>query len=65
MRKLMWESAEEVGAKFGGKRTAALANDLVAATTRVEEVRHADIKADDLRHIITEAVGRQGCRITK
>ena len=61
----MCESVEEVGTKFGVKRAAVLADDLVAATTRVEEVRHADIEADDLRHIITEASGGQGSRVTK
>ena len=65
MRELMCESAEEVGAKFGGKCAAALANDLVAAITRVEAVRHADIEADDLHHIVTEAAGGQGSRVTK
>ena len=61
----MCKAVEEVGAKFGVERVAALANDLVAATMRVEEVRHADIETDNLRHIITEAAGRQGSRVTK
>ena len=51
MRELMCESVEEVGTKFGVEHAAALANHLVTATKRVE-VRHADIEANDLHHII-------------
>ena len=65
MRKLRCESVEEVGTKFGVERTAALPNDLVAASTRVEEVRYADIKADGLRRIITETSGGQGTCVFK
>ena len=51
----MCESLEEVGTKYSVERTAAMAADLVAATTRVQDVRHADIEVDDLQCIITEA----------
>ena len=36
---------------------AKLAEYLVAATTCVEDVRHADIEKDDLRHMIVEQAG--------
>ena len=61
----MCESVEEVGTEFGVERAAALVNDLVAATTRVEEVMHADIEADDLHRIITEVSVGLGTRVTK
>ena len=38
---------------------------MVAATTRVEDVRHADIEKDDLRRTIVEQSGGQGSRVTK
>ena len=57
MCKLMCESLEEDSTKFSIECAAALANNLVAATMRVEEVRHADIEADNLHHIITVAKG--------
>ena len=53
----MCESLEEVGTKYGVERAAAMAADLFAATTRVQDVRHADIEVDDLRRVITEAAG--------
>ena len=65
MCELMCKSVLKVGTNFGVKRAPVLANDLVAATMRVEEVRHTDIEADDLRHIITEVSGTQGSRVTK
>ena len=48
---------EEVGTKYGVERAAAMAADLVVATTRVQDVRHADIEVDDLRCIIGKAAG--------
>ena len=53
----MYESLEEVGTKYGVERATAMGVDLVAATKRVQDVQHANIEADDLRHIITEAGG--------
>ena len=61
----MCESIEEVGTKLGVERAAKLANHLVAATTRVEEVRYAEIETEDLRHIIMEVAGGQGSCVTK
>ena len=53
----MCESLEEVGTKYGIERAATMAADLVAATTRVQDVQHADIEADDLCRIITNTAG--------
>ena len=65
MRELLCESVVEAGTKFGAEYAAASSNNLVAATMRVEKVRHADIEADNLCHIITEASGGQGSCVTK
>ena len=53
----MCEPLEEVGTKYGVERTTAMAADLVAATTRVQDIRHANIEADDLHRVITKAAG--------
>ena len=39
---------------------ATLVNNLVASTSRVEEVRHVDIETDNLCCIVMEALGHQG-----
>ena len=54
----MCESLEEVGTKYGVDRAATVAADFVAATTRVQDIRHADIEVDDLCRVITKAAGR-------
>ena len=53
----MCDEVESIATKQGVERAAELAVYLVAATTRVEDVRHADFIKDYLRRTIVEQTG--------
>ena len=53
----MCDAVESIGTKQGVERAAELVAYLMAATTRVEDVRHAHIEKDDLCRTIVEQAG--------
>ena len=61
----MCDVVESIGNKHGVDRAVALAMDLVAATTQTEDIRHADIKQDNMQHTITESTKGQGAKVKK
>ena len=61
----MSEQVEDMGMQYGLAHAAELAAHLSAVASRVEKVRHADIKKDDFRRVITEYVGGQSTRKAK
>ena len=61
----MCDTVEGIGTKYRVARAVELAAYLVATTTRMEGIRHADIEKDDLHRTIVEQAGGQGSRVTK
>ena len=61
----MCDAVEAIGNKHGMDRAVALAADLVASTTRTEDIHYADIERDDMQHTIMESTEGQGTKVTK
>ena len=61
----MCDALEAIKNTHGMDRAVALAADLVAATTLTEDIRHADIEQDNMRHTITESAEGQGAKVAK